>query len=447
MMTAFLLFCYVTLGAIYSPEFLLSDIKTKFQALAADTITITAKVLGPPVKPIVSASAICDNGNLFVNISWPADENTKNFSIERNANPLVSGLLNNNFLDSGVQAGKTYTYMVTAHGDMGPGFANSDLVAVNTPAECSLVLPTPKVSVTDFDFKGLRAGDDGLPETENKRPFFSGNTNIPNAKISLMVESSNIIYANLDANLNGYWSWQPSQELSYGQHVLTVEAVDPLDLNRKASTQFKFLIEKEEGSGDSNSSKKKTSVVNVIKQLPPIEIKKPLDFSLNLEKTDIVQGDYIQSSLHVDKLDKSFDNSNATVKYFIYDREGNVVSNLFREIALKQGETLNEKMLIPLKLKEGGYSFNVEIIFDKYDISLQKGIRILGKPAINLGGGYVLTYPDLLSKIGYIAVWLFALLLIWILFFFREYWLYLHAIRHITERNLSKLGFFGAKRV
>jgi hypothetical protein len=41
---------------------------------------------------------------------------------------------------------------------------------------------------------------------------------------------------------------------------------------------------------------------------------------------------------------------------------------------------------------------------------------------------------------------LLTLLLLWLFLFLREYWLYLHAWRHITERQLIRLGFFGTRK-
>ena len=63
-----------------------------------------------------------------------------------------------------------------------------------------------------------------------------------------------------------------------------------------------------------------------------------------------------------------------------------------------------------------------------------------------LGGGFVLTYPEILSNLGNISLLFLALLFIWLFFLSREYWLYLHALRNITEKNLSKVGMIVMKK-
>ena len=72
--------------------------------------------------------------------------------------------------------------------------------------------------------------------------------------------------------------------------------------------------------------------------------------------------------------------------------------------------------------------------------------EVLEKLLLNLGGGILISYPELLSNLGLIASILILLLLLWLILFSREYWLYLHALRHITERHLEKIGLFGPKK-
>jgi hypothetical protein len=97
---------YIALASIYSPEFLLSDIRNKFSALADEAVTMTARVLGPPQEPIVSGSAVCLNGDLSVRFDWPDDENSESFSIEKNGALLVDGLVTFQYADEMVAVGK-----------------------------------------------------------------------------------------------------------------------------------------------------------------------------------------------------------------------------------------------------------------------------------------------------------------------------------------------------
>ena len=255
---------YVILAAIFSPEFIFSDLRHKFSALADGTIAITAKVLGPPVQPIVSGSAFCNSGNLGVSLSWPADENSETFDIDRDGAPLITGLTNHNYTDSAVVIDTIYTYTVTARGSMGPGLAVSDPVIFSTPTECNVPKPPPTVEIDTLNYKNISSYGNPAQITE-RQPSFSGTTNIPYAKIILLLESGPIVSATTYANENGYWSWTDPETLDIGSHSLHVTAVDPNDESTTVSDDFYFEVTaiEEESTGKNSSEQKKSPQKNV----------------------------------------------------------------------------------------------------------------------------------------------------------------------------------------
>ena len=447
---------YIGLSLIYNPAFLFSDMRDKFQALADGTVAITGRVLGPPVVPIVSGVATCNNGTLLVTLVWPADRNSNSFGISRDATPLVTNLIDSQYKDSMVSVGKTYVYRVTAHGPMGSGLAVSAPISITTPAVCAVVLPPPAVTVIALAGQNIISSA-GIPKIADPQPTFSGTINVPNAEIHLEVHSEVVIVADIQANENGYWSWTPPVKLPLGSHTLFIVATDPLDPTRTIIASQDFTIVKNEvssGNSSNNSSShktKKTAPVSapiVITKAPPgASISEtPLDFSLKLAKETVLQSKNLTTEIDISRLDANDEKANAIIKYDILDKNGQVKESFLDNVVLSGGEKIARNLPIPAYYKEGPYEIQVEVMLGQYDISRIKSFSVLPLPVLNLGGGIVATYPQVLSQLGTASLWLLLGLLIWLLLFSREYWLYLHALRHITEENLARLGMFGTRK-
>lgn len=437
---------YVALSAVYSPEFLLSDIHDKFRALADDTITVTATVLDPPVKPVVTGSSVCNTGTgtLSVELDWADDVNSEYYDIDRDSLPLVSGILPSEYDDTAVALSTTYSYVVTARGPMGPGFAESDPVDVTTPSECEIAF-TPTLSITSFDDRPIGSYS-GIPAVSNRKPEFIGTTNIPNATIDILINASTVISATISANANGYWSWEPPINLTRGAHTLFLTATDPNDPSISVSENFLFRITKkksEEGGGQVEEETILPSTPTGVSESREKPSGAPLDFTLSVGNTTIVQGDPLSVIMTMNRLDGEFDGMDAVVRYSVLDEKGNEKTSLLRDTALREGLVLRTDVPLQKFLKDGRYRVRAELIFESYNLSREIGFSVLPLPVLDLGGGSVMTYPELLSDIGMIASWLLFLLLFWLFLFSREYWLYLHSLRHITEWNLAKAGFFG----
>jgi hypothetical protein len=435
---------YLLLSMVYSPEFLLSDIRSKFRALADDTITITATVLGPPVKPVVTGEAICTvGGDLSVSLDWADDENSQTFSIDRDSLPLITGLIDSQYSDTNVSVGSSYSYVVTALGEMNPGSAVSDPVVVDTPAECEEQLPTPEVMVTDFDGNGLVNGSQGVPETTTRRPTFAGTTNMPNADIILSIPGSSIVSAETTANINGYWSWQPPVNLDTDRQTLFVTATDPLDVSRIATTSFDFLIKEKNEENEKKKSHPGTTQITIT-PVSPVEI--PLDYQLTFRDDSVLPGRELATIITINKLSPAYEGVTANIRYVILDNDGSEKGSFSQSANLHLGAKIGKNIPIAKYFPDGRYKLRAEIIFDKYDISREQSFNVLPLPVLKFGGGTIATYPTLLSQMGTISIWLLIALLIWLILFSREYRLYLRALRHITEQNLIRLGLISMKK-
>jgi hypothetical protein len=435
---------YLLLATIYSPAFLLSDIRSKFSALADSTITITAKVLAPPVMPVLSGSSNCSNNNLSVLISWPYDENTEEFEIKRDGITLMSGLTTNSYTDANVTIDASYTYTVIAYGSMGPGIATSNPLLIQTPTNCGNMLPTPKVVVSGIETKGATS-----PKTKNDSPLFWGTTNIPNAIITLSIQNSPPVFAQISANSTGYWKWKVTENLSDGPHTLNVQAKDPLDSSRIALTTFDFIVSpdsKKEKSSDKekNDIKKNTPTVIKPENKTPEEniLLSPIDFTLEIKKPNIYQGKKLSINLYLLDVDTPYQNTNAEVVYKIFNEKGDDLFLISESLVLNKNSQIIKEISIPSYIKEGTYKLQTTIHNQYFSLSKEDSFKVVRSPIINLGGGITMTYPQLVSKIGTTSVLISALFFLWLIIFWREYWLYAHSTKHITELNLKQIGSF-----
>lgn len=450
---------YVALSLIYSPEFLLADIKDKFTALAEETVAITAKVLGPPQKPKVSGSATCSNGQLYVDLDCPYDEGSYSFNIEKDGLPMVDGLTKPQYEDDLVMTGQTYSYSVTAFGPMDPGSAQSDSITVTTPDKCKIILPDPIVNIVTISEKNVMQYDE-MPVISSRRLVFTGTTNIRNADISISIYGPTIISAQTTANANGYWKWTSPIDVSLGSHDIYVSATDSLDISKKALDVLSFRVAKDGGKKEDNKKKNREEPVTVsssqlvleeytYKSAESAQEEKreiPLNFILGLDPGDISQGKSLKTLININKLDSAYEGTAAIIRYSIFNEKGESKISVLENSILNIGKKIDKEINIPSYFKDGKYTIKVEIIFDKYNISRDIFFNVVKSQALKLGEGVGMTYPEILSNIGSIASLLILLLLLWLILFLREIRLYLHATKHITEINLRKTGMFGMKR-
>jgi hypothetical protein len=440
---------YLSLSFFLGPKFLLSDLKEKFHTLAADIITVSARVLDPPVQPVVTATPVCVTGLPRVNLDWADDDNTITWSIDRDGLPLVSGLALSNYTDTAVANTTSYSYVVSAHGPMGPGIAVSNAVNATT-LDCGTLQPTPTLDIVTFN--GVNIATLGTLSTTILRPVFTGTTNIPNASIDILASSTQVISDHITANGAGYWSWMPAVDLAVGEYTLSVTATDPLDGTRVIAKTLAFTREEEvsessHGNGGGSNKKKKGGVAVTNELVTAQSSGTPFDFSLSDTPLSAYQGDVLRVSLEVLQMEFRFVGMDAQVGYDLVTPDGHRIAHTETTLRLREHALSNAQMTIPLFADPGEqYHIQATLVLGKYSVTRSAPLTVLPLPILQLGGGVSVTLPQIVTFSGWIALILLTLLLLWFFLFLREYGMYLHAFRHITERQLIRLGFFGTRK-
>lgn len=447
----------LSLGAYFSvvffdPGFLSYDLRQKYHAFADETITLVATVLGPPAKPVVTGIGRCSTATrgLRNSLNWPDDSNTYTYDIGRDGSPLVTGLTVSAYNDTGVVLNAAYEYTVTANGPMGPGFAISDPVSVATPSECGATVSNSVANIAPSSGQAAVLQNNTLVSITDLQPVFSGISTIPYAIVHIQVESLVVFIAIVIADANGYWSWSPPTQLSVETHTLTVEAVDPDDPSITEVSSFTFAVVGSESSTHNSDSKKshtqKTSVA--LTAAPTVAALLPFDFSLSVENSDqaVMQGQDVQTVLKISDIPKQYNGITASVRYNLIDEKGRTIFSTTRDTSLKKGQEIRENFPMPLYMAPGGYSFQVQIVFGKVNVSRATRFLVTEIPLLRFGGGTVITYEEIVRNLGWVTLFLLVLLLLWSFLFVREYWMYLHAVRHITERHLEKAGLMTKRK-
>lgn len=449
------------LVAFFDPGFLSYDIRQKYHTIAAEILTVSATVLDVPVSPVVTGISLCESSmsTLSNHLDWADDINTYTYDISRDGQALVSGLSLSEYSDNSVVIGTTYTYVVTAHGPMGPGFAMSNSISLSTLSVCGDNSLSPKVSIYLFDGKNISTYS-GIPSITHRRPVFIGTTNIPYAVVQIVVGPPSNFVAQLNANINGYFSWQPPFDLSPGVQVFTVTAIDPNDSFRQSSTSLQFEIRTStteigasnihhsNGSNNTMSPKTIETVVPAVAVIVPSIVPSNVDFSLSVvnQGKKIFQGEGLNVSLFVRDIAQEYENTRVPVRFSIVDFKGEIITSMMSEELLRKGETIQKQLDTPVYVSSGDYSVQAEILLGETNVSRIDGFTITDVPFISLGGGAFITYAEIVQNMGWIVLTLMILLLLWLFMFMREYGMYLHALRHITERHLMNAGLMTRRK-
>ena len=441
--SSLLFFFYLTLSIIYSPEFLLRDLQSKAEA-AENTITVTAVVLSPPVVPIVTVNQTCENELFSVTVTWPQDSNSQSFNIYRNGQILITGLTNHSYVDTRAVNGETYTYTVEAIGTMGPGYAESAPVTMDTMPVCATNPDTVTVAITTFDNKN-RSQFTQTPSTATLNPNFSGITNTPNSIISLQI--ANVVSAQTNANNNGYWNWQVPTNMSPGTYTLTVTSTNPNDPNKTGQTSLTFIILGNETSSSTNSTssttynKKRQPILNTTQTVSGSAF---VEFSPKMENEDILQGETLKISLTIENLSADLNGKSGTFFYKLLDEKGNEILSVDEDIDSLQQFLMNkQEITLPSYVKPGQYTLRFGIITEGRTFSKDYRVSVKAKPFIKLGENIQMTYPEFISKIGTMSIFMIIFLVLWPFAFLWETHLYGYARRNISEYNLVGLGYLG----
>ena len=430
----FIFVSYLGFGFSIGPQFFVADITHKIRVLADDLIVVTATVLPPPAKPIVTATATCVSGSPRIVLDWADDSGSTSFDIERDSAPLTTGLTASTYTDTAVAISTSYTYVVTAYGPMGPGTNTSDPVT-GTTTDCANVIPAATVLIETVDDEDVRTDRTDI-DVSSRRPKVTGTTNMANAIIDITTTNPDIT-TRTGANANGYFEWVPPVKMDGGNHILTVTATDPNDATRTATDSFIFH------SGDFNRDDTKDNEEE--ENNVPVISGPPLDFLVRVGNIDglVFQGDPLE--VKVQSLTGAFP-AGFVLGAVIVDEEGNDLFR-FREKVDGSGETeISISQDIPLSLEPGAYRVRVDGYVENRIVSREAKFSVRAWPLIDFGGGAIITYQEVASYLGTAFFSLLSLFFLLLLFFVREYWLYIHAIRSVTEQSLKKLGVIAASR-
>jgi fibronectin type 3 domain-containing protein len=143
-LAAVLLIVYFSLGFILDKGFFKRELEEKIGRVAGAT-TLTLRMIGPPNKPVLSATSLCQNYVAYVHLSWGADDQVDYYDVDRDGAPLVAGLVTNSYDDQTVAELSSYTYTVTAFNSLGQN--TSDPVTV-TVLDCGEPPPPPVLTAT-----------------------------------------------------------------------------------------------------------------------------------------------------------------------------------------------------------------------------------------------------------------------------------------------------------
>lgn len=420
--------------AFLDPGLLSYDWRQKFRALADETYTITATVLGPPVQPVVTATAECNvtTGVLRVSLDWAVDVNSFSYDIDRDSSPLVTGLASSLYSDTNVVVATTYLYQVTAHGPMGPGLATSVPVSVTTPTTCEITAPAPAVAIVSFAGRNIDVYG-GAPHSSSRRPLFTGTTSMANAMILVTIGMTFI--AEFPASSTGYWEWKPPYGVKAGSHTFTVTATDPGDLSRHATATLLFEISDSNESGQ-DKKRPKSEVSS-----PASSVSVPLEFTLTADEA-VFQGEELHTQITIGTLKEKYNHVTVPIRYSVSDKDGATIFSKTYERLLIEGIVITEIIPVPLYVFSGKYTVTAEILLDNLSVSRHASFMVRELPLIQLSGGGMISYADIVQQLGWIVFLAFLLLFLWLYLFIREYALYLQGDGEVTEYDLNQAGYF-----
>lgn len=448
----------ITILVIYSvtalsldPGFFARDSKEKY-VQAADTL-VSVTIPGKPEKPVLSASAGCTSGSPYLDLLWNATSDTDNYDIDRDSLPLVTGLSGLNYRDSSVQESTSYTYKLTANGPMGK--TSSDEVTATTSSDCESSVPAG-CDIQTIEGKSISSFG-STPKIKDRTPSFTGTSNIANAVISINVSGHPAINATTFANINGYWSWTVPEKLDYEKHTISVMASSPSNPAYYGMDLLTFNV-KEDGDDEDEDDEKETSVSE--KKIPSATIypKKSKETEEKLEtsaekpfheeqiQTPIIYvrtenpsreafaGENLEFSVLVQKMNSESENFSA--EYIILDEKNKSIVSFSENINLSEEKiTLKKNVSIPKLVNPGKYKIFVKLSSSQFVSTGEDYFFIKESPLLQFGGT-VITLSDIMKKLSWLIIVLFALFLTFLTLLAIEHRSASLALRQVTENLL-----------
>lgn len=437
LLTLFVFSVYFSAGFFLHPSFLMSDIREKIRAVA-DTVVVMARVLSPPVKPIVTGSGVCAHGGPTIVLDWPDDENSTSYNIGRDGSPLTTGVTSSSYTDAAVMLGQTYAYVVTAIGPMGPGFSDADPVSVTTPDSCASET-IPSIVVQTLAGNNI-VGTTERHSTTDRNPRFTGVTNLSAARIDISAVSDHeTISATVYANVNGYFEWSYVGKMDFDAYDVTFTVTDSTDASLTARQTVKIRVE--EQSVDVKSAETSSGNGTAASSGQTLKAPSVIDFSAALSGTEFHAGDTLTVDLSIRSVSRGLVGDTASALFTIVDGDGREIDSVTEDVVLRDGLSSQHSFEIPYGMKSKDYRLIVEIRDKDFRSIREVSFRVLELPLFKLGGE-VMTYEQAVSQIGWVSFILLFLFLWWLLLFLYEYYLYSKSERNIYGKDLHGAGYF-----
>lgn len=131
------------------------------------------------------------------------------------------------------------------------GINNVPVIVLSKNYDFAEEEPNPTPSQTSENFPKISLGKSGnnpkiTTPSDNQgfssqKPVFAG-TGTPNDKITILIQSSDIIQSNVVVDSSGSWSFQPAAPLAPGQHTITITGRDALGILRTISKTFTVSV-------------------------------------------------------------------------------------------------------------------------------------------------------------------------------------------------------------
>jgi hypothetical protein len=443
--TCLIFLAYLIVAFGKGDNFFANDFKNK-KEVAGSVVSAMIKIFGIPGQPILSGQAHCDDILAYIRLDWPTEEDAITYDVYRNGAVLALDLVDNFYLDGNVQDETSYNYYIIARGPGGQ--ATSQTITVVTQ-NCNPLI-NPFVNINVFNGKNI-INNDIIIETKNRKPSFGGLTNIENAIIEIEIRGEQIFYTTTNANQNGAWQWLSTINFSKGTYVVYVKAIDPADENIFADYFLSFKIKEDYQDEEDVSERQEIFLASLSKEDRKIydKQKKPFDFDLSLENNVYIKGvnmseeAYRGESLQVqlEFAEVSMVNKFIEISYSLMDANRNIVAKYSDKVMIKENMIVNKDILLPYNFELGRYGLKIDATVDEVTVSHEGYFELVDRPILKLGAVGYITYADIVSNLGWLAVFstlflgFFSILAIW------EHHLYKRGMFHITEGILKRRGF------
>ena len=448
----------------YNPYFFAKDIQNKMHAFA-DTIIVSAVVLAPPITPVIQSQSLC-SPQAVINLDWADDNGSTSYDILRNNTLLVSGLTVTEYQDTVLDTGVNYQYKVIAHGPMGTGIATSAALDILSRYDCDGSNFVPAVTITSIGSQSVN-GTVVNSSVHDATPKISGTSNIPRATITWTLLGEKVMTGVVTVNTNGYWEFTVPVELKDRNYILSITASNPNNasmqvhqmvtfavdaqnlptqstsnaaVNKASSTVFPSTGLSNDGQQTNTQSGAPSTGFEASNSVTHQGIDVPVDFSLSIQNEDLLYAGgnaQIQILIHTSQAQKVAGDFSLIIRNAL----GEVVYEDTSVTELFDGQIMSKNIPIPMLLDAGEYTIDIIAEVENALVTRSQKVTIKELPLIHFGRNHIITYPQFLRNLGWVAFTGVTLTGFMSLLWLREYQIFGLSSRHFVARQLNNRGF------